>query len=323
MASFLTRAASRLEGAGARALLFGFGLIPERIGLRVGATLGRMACSFLPGRRRVAQTNLGIAFPEWSEERRQAVMQASFANLGRSLVEIARFRRQPPQALRERARFEGLEHLEAARRASGTGGVIVITGHFGNWELLASAVAQWGLPVTLVHRARSNPHLEALVTSWREQGGLEVVRRGTAARAVLAALRKGRIVALPIDQNASRRAGVFVPFFHRLACTRDGPARIAMRTGAPVVPVFLFREGQSARHVIRAGPALDLVPEGADRDAAVRENVRRMTRAVEEAVRAAPAEWSWTHRRWKTQPPGEARPYRSRRRHRPRHPVLE
>lgn len=318
MPSLGTRIGRTFVGSAARLALAVLGRLPERLGLQLGSALGRVFGVFGRQRRLVALTNLRIAFPEWSEERRRAVMWASFANLGRSVVEIAQFRRLPADAMRERTRIEGIEHMEAARRASPTGGVVGITGHFGNWELLASSIARWGLPVTLVHRARSNPYVEALITDWRERGGLEVVRRGSAARAVLRALHAGRIVALPLDQNATSREGIFVPFFGRLACTRDGPARIAMRTGAPVVPVFLFHEGPGPRHVIRMAPALELVPAGSDREAAVQENVRRMNEAVEEAIRAAPEQWAWIHRRWKNQPPGEPRPYPSRRRHRQR-----
>jgi KDO2-lipid IV(A) lauroyltransferase len=113
---------------------------------------------------------------------------------------------------------------------------------------------------------------------------------------------------MPLDQNASRREGVFVPFFGRLACTRDGPARVAMKTGTPVLPVFIERIGDTMRHRVRAEPPLELVPEGADRDAALVENVARMTAAIEAAIRNAPDQWIWTHRRWKTRPKPEAAP---------------
>jgi KDO2-lipid IV(A) lauroyltransferase len=112
-------------------------------------------------------------------------------------------------------------------------------------------------------------------------------------------------VGIPLDQNTPRSEGVFVDFFGRPACTRDGPARLAMRTGSPVVPGFLFRRQDGSGYVARFEPAIPLVtPEelGNDRDAAVIENVQRMTRAIEEAIRRAPDHWSWIHRRWRTAP---------------------
>jgi KDO2-lipid IV(A) lauroyltransferase len=168
-----------------------------------------------------------------------------------------------------------------------------------------------GFPITIVYRERA-PALEALMRSWRELHGTTTIPRGSAARGVLRALREGRIVAMTLDQDTPRREGIFVPFFTRLACTRDAPARIAMRTGTPVMPAFLFRRDGSHRHEIRCFPALALEPAGGDAEGALRENVRRMVRAIEEAIREAPDQWAWSHRRWRTQPPGEARPYPSR-----------
>jgi KDO2-lipid IV(A) lauroyltransferase len=120
------------------------------------------------------------------------------------------------------------------------------------------------------------------------------------------------------DQNCSREEGVFVPFFGRLACTRSGPPRLAMHTGAPVLPVFVEREGQSPRHRVRILPALEIRSAGDDREAAIRENAGRMTQAVEAEIRRVPDHWIWLHRRWRTQPRGEPRPYPGRRRRRSR-----
>jgi KDO2-lipid IV(A) lauroyltransferase len=215
-------------------------------------------------------------------------------------------------------RIEGLEHLEAARKDSEHGGVIALTAHLGSWEFLVAAVIAHGFPVTVVHRARENPLTDELLGSLREQTGAELFARGSAARAALRTLREGKIVAMTYDQNCGREEGVFVPFFGRLACARSAPPRIAMRTGAPVVPVFMEREGGSARHRVRFLPALEILPEGDDREAAVRENARRMAHVIEEEIRRLPDHWIWVHRRWRTQPEGEPRTYPPRRRHRSR-----
>jgi KDO2-lipid IV(A) lauroyltransferase len=163
-------------------------------------------------------------------------------------------------------------------------------------------MAAHGIPIAVVHRPRDNPLFDELAAGLRAETGAELLARGSAARAALRALRDGKVVAMPLDQNASRREGVFVPFFGRPACTRDGPARIAMKTGAPVVPVFIERIGESMRHRVRVCPPLELVPEGDDPQAALVENVARMTGAIEVAIRRAPDQWIWTHRRWKTRP---------------------
>jgi KDO2-lipid IV(A) lauroyltransferase len=260
--------------------------------------------------------NLRIAFPEWTEARRRNVLGASYANLARSIIELALLSRADAEELRRLVSVEGLEHLAAAQQESKTGGVIGLTAHLGSWELLAAAMVAHGLPVTLVQRTRDNPLIEELVSFLRGQGGSELFSRGSAARAGLRALREGKIFALIYDQNCSREEGVFVPFFGRLACTRSGPPRLAMHTGAPVLPVFIEREAGSARHRVRIHPALEIQPAGDDREAAIRENARRMTQVIEDEIRRVPDHWIWGHRRWRTQPQGEPKPYPSRRRRR-------
>ncbi len=287
------------------------GTLPRRTALGLGAALGRVAAR-LGVRRDVALINLGFAFPDWSEGRRDAVYRESLANQGRHLAEIAQLRRTNRDNVRRWLSVEGIEHLHDAQKDSPTGGVIALTGHFGSWEFLATAISLWGIQMCLVHRGQRNPYIEPLVHGWRERAGVGMLRRGHAARAVLRGLKDGAIVAMPIDQDTPRNEAIFVPFFDRLAATRDAPARIAARTGAPVVPVFLFRQGNSARHVARFFPPIELVP--GKEPAAIAENTARMNAAIEAAIRLAPEQWIWAHRRFRVQPAGTPRVYpRSRR----------
>jgi len=298
----------RLRAAAAARALDLLERMSEERALALGAGLGRAWARLGGPRTQVARVNLRIAFPGWSEAQREAVLVRALENIGRSFVEFARLARIGPAGLRERVRFEGLEHYQAARRASPHGGLIALTGHFGSWELLVAAAVAYGLPVVPVHRARDSALLDVLIQRYREAGGGEFLPRGAAAFSVLRALRKGRTVAVAYDLDCPREEGVFVPFFGRLACTRDGPVRLAMSTGALVVPVFLHRQPDGRTHVARLYPALELVPEGNDLDAAIRENARRMTAVIEAEIVRAPDHWNWIHRRWKTQPPGEPKP---------------
>lgn len=276
--------------------------LPHRTGLGLATGLGR-AFSWLPGTRRaVALENLRTVFPTWSEQRRRALLHDVYANLGRTLYECFGLQRITHEDVERLVSFEGLDHLDRARKRSKTGGVILLTAHFGSFELMAVACGLAGFPVTLVHRTFNNPHTDRLLTKWRERAGVEVLRRKSAARAALRVLRKGRLLALPLDQNARRREGIFVPFFGRTASTRHGPARLAMRLEAPVVPVFMYRIDDGEHHVVRIGPEIEMEPPGDDLEAAVRRNVCRMNRAIEDAIREAPDQWIWVHRRWKTQP---------------------
>ncbi len=298
----------RFEAAAAERLLDLLERIPERYAMALGAGFGRAWARLGLPRTQVGRVNLRIAFPSWSEAEREAVLERALANIGRSFVEFARLSRIGKEGLRERVRFEGLEHYEAARRASPKNGMIALTGHFGSWELLVAAAVAHGLPVVPVHRARDSALLDVVIQRYREASGGEFLPRGTAAFPVLRAIRKGRAVAIAYDIDCPRNEGVFVPFFGRLACTRDGPARIAMATGAAVIPVFLHRQPDGIHHVARLYPPLEIVPAGSDPEAALRENVRRMTAAIEDEIRRAPDHWNWIHKRWKTQPPGEPRP---------------
>ncbi len=290
-----------------RAALDAFRRLPEERALAIGGAFGTAYAKLRMPRTGDAMVNLRIAFPDWSDAQRREVLIRSFGNLGRSLAEFARLGRLRPEELRERVGVEGMEHLEAAQKATDHGGVVILTAHFGSWELLAAAMVARDIPVAVVHRPRDNEDLDDLVGELRASGGAELLRRGNAARAALAGVKNGHCLAMPYDQNCRRSEGVFVPFFGRLACTRDGPPRIAERTGAPVVPVFIRRHADGVHHTARFEPALTLA-SGRDREA-LTTNAARMTAAIEDAIRSDPDQWIWIHRRFRTQPKGESHPY--------------
>jgi len=309
--------AERLAHGALRGAAVGLSRIPRPWLLRAGGALGRTWARLGAPRTEVAAHNLAIAFPERSEAWRRELLVAAFERMGQGLVETALLPRLDAAEARRWVAIRGLEHLEAARKRSPHGGALILTAHFGSFELFAAAMALQGVPLSIVHREQRSPLLERLVVGWRERSGVEVLRRGAAARGVLRALRAGRVVAIPMDQDAPRREGAFVPFFGRPASTRVAPVRLAMRTGAPVVPGFLFRCPDGLRHEARLEPPLELEPQGestAATEAAVRENLRRMNAALEAAIRAAPDHWAWVHRRWKTQPRELGNPYRAARR---------
>ena len=298
----------RLAAAGAGAVLAAFRLQTAERALESGAKLGRAWARLGGPRVADARVNLRIAFPEWSEARREEVLVASFENLGRSLAEFAFLAELSDDDLRSRVRVEGMEFLEEAEKAARGRGTVALTAHFGNWELFGVAMAAWGHPLTIVHRERDSPLLDEIVMAQRGAGAADNVARGNAARAALRALRDGRFLAMPYDQSCRRKEGVFVPFFDRLAIARVAPARIAMKTGAPVLPAFLHREPDGFHHVCRIRPMVQLVDDSGDPAGALLENVRRMTRVIEDEIRTAPEQWVWAHRRWRVQPRGEARP---------------
>jgi KDO2-lipid IV(A) lauroyltransferase len=300
-----------------RALLGG---LPPPLSLAFGAAVGRLYVALHGPRTRDALVNLAIALPECPEQERRRVQRESFANLGRGLAEVCLMQGRYRDRVLDGVAIEGLDHLEAARARSASGGALVVTAHFGSWELGAAAVARQGIPVTVVHHGFESARVADMVKAWREEAGLETLELGSSARGILDALKRGRLVAFLMDQNAKPGEGVFAPFFGELACTRSGPVRIAMKQGLPLLPIFFHRAPSGSGHVARFEAPIEMDASALDSDEALRGNVARMNAAIEARVRAAPEHWIWSHRRWKTRPEGDARRlYPSRHRDPSRH----
>lgn len=298
----------RLELLVMRAVMGAFALLPRPLALRAGVALGEIVYRLDRRDRRIALFNLELAFPERSAAEHRAILRASVHNLGRMAAEVCHLAALTPETIGRYVTVEDPAAWRAALDLAAQRGAVILTGHFGNWELLAYAHGLLGHPITLVHRPMNNALVDRAITDLRAQAGTVSLAKKTAAKAALRALHRKQIVAIPADQNQTRRYGVFVDFFGVSACTTPGPARLAMLSGAPVVPVFLVREGTSDRHRIVVLPTVELVNTG-DRDADVIENTQRCTAVVEAMLRRHPEQWIWFHKRWKTRPLGEPRIY--------------
>jgi Kdo2-lipid IVA lauroyltransferase/acyltransferase len=282
--------------------------LPLEAALRVGEALAWLAYLVGARYRRIGMTNLGIAFPERSLRERRRILRASMLNLGRMVVELAYLPTLNDDDLRRMVRFEDEQWWADAIAAERETGGMILSGHFGNWELCVYAHGRRGHPVTMVHRTLANPHIDRWFNEMRARAGTVLLRKGQAAVGALRAVRRGGLLVLPFDQNSVRDLGIFVPFFGVPASTNAGLALIALRTGAPVVPVFLVREGRSARHVVHVLPFLYAERTG-DMEADLVRNTQRFSQVFEDMVRRYPEQWLWVHRRWKTRPPGEKRFY--------------
>jgi len=252
----------------------------------------------LPGRRRVALENLAIAFPERSAAARRQLCRAAFRHLGMTLIESIILLVADPAVLLSRVSVDGLEHLRA--EAGNAGGLLVLTGHFGNWELLGLAHILVDLPLAVVVRPLDSPLLNRLAERLRARTGAELIAKRRALPAVVDALRRGRMIGVLLDQNASRSEGVFVPFFGRPASTSRSLALLSLRTGRPIVPIFIHRE-PDGRHRIVVEPALGR-PAADSSDAAVVELTAQCAQRTEATIRRWPEQWFWLHRRWRTRP---------------------
>ena len=287
-------------------------LAPQRA-VRLGARIGARYARAHGPRTSDAELNLALAFPDWSAEERARVLEASFANLGRHVAEMCLLQGRHRERLLAGVEVEGHENYETARKASESGGIIVATAHFGAWELCAAAMAARGYPVSVVHHGLANPLIDRALCDARKSAGIDQIRMGRAATGVFRALSDGRAVAMLLDQNARRDEGVFAPFFGVQALTRSGPLRLAASRAVAVMPVFMFRVGNSSRHRIRMGPPLE-IEQGEESPGALERNVARVNAAIEAAVCEAPDHWLWAHRRFRSRPEGEPSLYPPRRR---------
>jgi KDO2-lipid IV(A) lauroyltransferase len=281
-----------------------FAWLPEPAAYALGEGAGRLAFRLDRRHRAIAVENLARAFPgEHSPQECEALARAVFENLGRTVVDVARSDRLLRAANPEAVRFDGLDRLQEARRRGS--GVLLITAHFGPWELLPLLIALHSGPGHLVARPLDNPRLDDRLTALRERGGNRVIRKHDAAQAILQVLRRGEMVGMLIDQHISEREGVVVPFFGRPASTVVAPALLAIRSGAAVLPVGIIREGRARYRMQVAGEVP--VRRSGDLKADLAENTARFTAAIEAFIRRHPDQWFWVHRRWKTHLPLDPR----------------
>jgi KDO2-lipid IV(A) lauroyltransferase len=282
-------------------LLGSFASLPLDQALHRGARLGRLWRALDRRHRRLAEENirLGLGLDAAAAGR---TALACFENLGRI---IAEFSLSGPalDAYMARIPLEGAEHLEAAL-AEGRG-AFLLCGHIGNWELGGARIGR-SFPVTTLTRPFTNPLVDAFVTERRRQAGARTMDPKNATKEILRMLQRGEVVGMVLDQSSLFREGVFVPFLGRPACTSFGLAMLAIRTGAPVVPGYILREGGGHRAWLE--PAIPPVLEG-DREERIGRTTARYTAAIEACVRRHPDQWFWVHNRWKRQPPPGERVY--------------
>jgi Kdo2-lipid IVA lauroyltransferase/acyltransferase len=285
------------------ATLHALSLIPDFILYPLGVVGGKLAYRFDRRHIRIGLKNLAIALPGRSAAERERILRESYVNMGRSAAEYVRLGGFFYRRLKRRVMYQGLAHFARALRSKPGTGALILTAHFGNFELLLAAHALHGYQIGLVHHTQRFLAGDALMTFVRERAGVDIIRKHSAARAVLRAIKDGDLVGIPYDQNAKRSEAVFVPFFGEPAATAGAVPRLAMISGASVVPVFMVRQPDKRHHRIVIREAITLQRSG-DTDADVLENTRRFVRAVEEVVREYPEQFLWTHRRYRTRPRG-------------------
>lgn len=264
---------------------------------RAARGLGRFWWSVIRYRRRVIEDNLMQAFPDLSDRDRSGLGASACVHLVRTSLEFLRIPEYAKTGFEGVVRLEGFENYEAAKRQGK--GVLCLSGHMGSFELAVAAVAEKAQPISVVVK-RLPPGAEAFITGTRSARSLRLIPAEGAVRPVLTALRRKESVVFVLDQNATRRIGIFVEFFGKLACTMSALAVLAMRTGAPVIGATSHREDDGV-HVLRVHPPIPW--EGrSTREETIRHMTQVYTRFLEKAIRSHPEQWFWTHKRWRTRP---------------------
>ncbi len=278
------------------------GALPRPLARGAGITIGILVYGLHRRLRRVGMRNLQIAFPEKSQNERRKILRGVYISLGRLLGEVCLFRYYTLDDAAQVAVYQGFENFEAAEKRGK--GVLFLTGHFGGWEIGSFFHSLMGHPMQIVVRPLDNPYVDALVARYRGLYGNTIIGKQEFARGLIAAMRANATVGILMDTNMTPPQGVFVNFFGIPACTASGLARVALHTGAAVVPAFTIWDPVLRKYRVEFDPALELVRTGNDEADAVA-NTALFTKVIEDYVRRYPDQWLWVHRRWKTRPAGE------------------
>ncbi|MCK4671461.1 MAG: hypothetical protein KAT47_02890 [Candidatus Aegiribacteria sp.] len=285
----------RIEYVLVRITVFVVGLLPIRCALSLGAFMGWFAWKVLRIRRSIVLVNLELAFPEKSREELKRIALLSFKNSGRFMIEFARQWKMDQSYIEKHIRIDNPEALEVLLREKGA---IIITGHFGNWELFGIANKYLLGDVAFLVGRQSNSLVDGFINHMRSMHGIELYNRRAAVKGVLSSMKRGGYVCWLSDQDAGD-SGIIVNFFDYPASTPRGAAAFSAKIGVPVVLAALLRIGKGPDHrlVIKE----PIRPEGdISREEAEERITQQYTLELERLIRESPELYWWAHRRWKT-----------------------
>jgi KDO2-lipid IV(A) lauroyltransferase len=282
-------------------VLYLLSFLPPTWAVRIGKWAGRLAFMVDARHRHITLVNLKVAFPDLLASERWKIARKAFENLGKTFLEIPGLARQRREDIQSRIRYVGVDRREwiCAREE---GGALLLTGHLGNWEMMALAFGwQDEANLSFVARPLDNPYFDRWLTRLRTRSGNRIILKKGALREVSRALRDRRFVGLLMDQGATGRDGVFVDFFGHLAGSSAALGLLASRFRVPVHPVYAIRDPSGPGQTVCIGEEIPVVRTGRKRDDMV-ENTQRFQKVLEEIIRKNPEQWFWMHRRWKGSP---------------------
>jgi KDO2-lipid IV(A) lauroyltransferase len=300
-----SRFQTQIEYAAVRIIFVLLGALPRSVALFVCRAISRVAYHVLGSLRRTGMRSLEIAFPDKSIPERTKILKGTFDSLGRVMAETSQFSKMTP------ADVEGIFELDLNEEArelyhkNNEGrGVLIVTGHLGNWELLVFGFAAIHEPISYLARPLDNPLIEEMTLRIRTRFGNRPINKTNSAMTAVKILREGGILGALSDVNAHPKEGVFVPFFGVDACTISGPALMAMRANAAIFPAFCVWDRTRKQYRFICGNVIEPANTG-DRKVDIVITTAAYTAEIERLIRLYPDQWLWIHKRWKTRPPGE------------------
>lgn len=271
--------------------------LPRSVSLALGGWLGILVFWLASEHRKLACEHLQQRLAISDKRRVKTIAKNCFENLGKTVVEFMRFPRLNPKHLQKYVSFEGIQHVEAAL-AQGKG-AIILTGHFGNWELLAASICATVAPLTPIARELRSSRLNTLVSSYREKAGYSSIDRDTGVRQALRCLRRNELLGIVADVDTTVN-GVFVDFFGKPAYTPYSPVAFALKTGAAILPSFIIRQSDGTHRAIIEPPLTLKRCDVKEKELVI--NTQKFTKIIESYIRKYPEQWIWMHKRWKTRP---------------------
>jgi len=269
--------------------------LPEFVALWLARLLGNIWYFVIPIRRKVVMLNLRIAFPEKRYRELQRLCRKTLISFMYNFVEFTRIIHIDREFIEKRITIDGMENMERAH-ARGKG-IVVASGHLGNWEVMGAAASRLGYPITYIVKRVKDKLLDDLINGWRRQVGVDIIYARESGREIVPHLNAGRTVAFMVDQDAGNR-GVWIDFFDQPASTPRGAAVYALRTGAPVLFMYDVRKPGGRHHVVIRKVELEREDELSEES--IIRAMKKLTMALEEAIRRYPEQYMWMHHRWRS-----------------------
>ncbi len=275
-----------------------FLLMPYRLAIKFGRFSGKLICIVLGRYRRLTKTHLRAAFGNSKSEKEiSKITRSVFINIGVSVAEILSLPKIKNK-LDSIIEINGLERMD--RALAGGNGVIAVSAHFGNWELISIMFAYRGYASNIIARPIYYEKYNEWVSFMRNSMGVNIIYRTDSPKKILKLLYNNELIGITPDQDIDSVEGIFVDFFGKKTYTPSAPVKLAMAANCPIVPLFIVRKG--LKHTIYVEEPI-LIEKGDDRDADVRKYTQRWSDIIEARIREHPDHWVWMHKRWKTKPP--------------------